>query len=318
MHEQRHTASPASGADYHSERDGRGREVTTTSGAGALERLGTFPPITNDDWRNMFLGQPTPINFDAARMVYDIAWFLVKDRATAEAIAITTFKVALSRLGGQQNAAVALPPPAAYTAWLASIANNEAHRILEEAAPRRKTSALMLEGNERDALFCADALAELRADDKLAMILKYRYNTPPSMISVALDMRPRRLARHFVDARQEWARHSTLPPATLATATPPDPIELPRSVQAYAKRDLKHSRLGYAWNEATDFPTIPMRDERREKWLTALAALVIVVLIMLAATRPWNAERPELVDPNSAPEIGLVDSNSAGADNTLS
>ena len=110
-----------------------------TPSPGALERLGTFPPVTNADWRNMFIGQPTPINSDAAQMVYDIAWLLVKDVAAAAEITVIVFRVALSRLE-------ALPTPAAYTAWLATITSNEAHRYLEETPTRRTSSALTADG----------------------------------------------------------------------------------------------------------------------------------------------------------------------------
>ncbi len=265
----------------------------------AIERLGTFPPVTGSDWRNMFLGQPTPINPDAAQMVYDISWFLVKDVAAAAEITVITFRVALSRLYD-------LPAPSAYTAWLGVIATNEAHRYLEESPTRRLSSALMPTGSEREALFLADTLAEMRADHKLAMILRYRYNTPPSVITMALDMRPRRLARLFVKAREEFARESSLPPAMLASATPPRTRQLPRSVEAYSKKELKPAVLGYPWLPS-GFPALPEREERRAKWLTAVLTLVLLVAIGLAITRPWSAERPQLVEPNAAGEILDID-----------
>ncbi|NNK91655.1 MAG: hypothetical protein HKO87_04405 [Acidimicrobiia bacterium] len=267
-----------------------------TSSSSAIEQLGSFPPVTGADWRNMFLGQPTPINPDAAQMVYDISWFLVKDVAAATEISVITFRVALSRLHD-------LPEPAAYTAWLGVIATNEAHRYLEEAPTRRLSSALIPTGAERDALFLADTLADMRADQKLAMLLRYRYNTPPGIITMALDMRPRRLARLFVKAREEFAQNSSLPPAMLAAAQPPRTKQLPRSVEAYSKKELRPSVLGYPWL-ASGFPALPEREERRAKWLTAVATIVLLVILALVVTRPWSAERPELIDPDaSAPPL---------------
>ena len=281
--------------------------MTTAPQGGMLERLGTFPPITNDDWRNMFIGQPTPINLDAAQMVYDIAWFMVKDVAAATEITVITFRVALSRLYD-------LPEPAAYTAWLGVIATNESHRYLEEAPTRRLTSALIPTGADREALFLADTLAEMRADHKLAVLLRYRYNTPPGVITMALDMRPRRLARLFVKAREEFAKNSSLPPAMLAAATPPRTTQLPRSVEAYSKRELRPSVLGYPWLES-GFPALPEREERRAKWLTALATLVLLVILALVVTRPWSAERPQLIDPDaSAPDAAVIVSDADGGE----
>lgn len=269
---------------------------TSTSPGGAIEQLGTFPPVTGADWRNMFIGQPTPINPDAAQMVYDISWFLVKDMAAATELTVITFRVALSRLHD-------LPEPAAYTAWLGVIATNESHRYLEEAPTRRLSSALIPTGAEREALFLADTLADMRADQKLAMLLRYRYSTPPGIITMALDMRPRRLARLFVKARDEFAQNSSLPPAMLAAANPPRSKQLPRSVESYSKRELRPSVLGYPWL-ASGFPALPEREERRAKWLTAVATIVLLVILALVVTRPWSAERPELIDPDaSAPSV---------------
>lgn len=260
---------------------------------GALERLGTFPPVTSADWRNMFLGQPTPINSDAAQMVYDVAWFLVKDVAAAVEVTLYTFRVALSRLKE-------LPPPNAYTAWLAAIASNEAHRYLEETPTRRTSSALIPDGPTRNANFLADTLASMRADYKLAMLLRYRYDTPPAIITLAIDMRPRRLARLFVKARAEFAAHSSLPPEALATAVPPRPGQLVRSVQAFSKKELKPAVLGYPWLES-DFPALPEREERRQKWMTAVVTLVLLAILAFALTKPWGAERPSF-----GPEEGAV------------
>jgi len=267
---------------------------------GALEQLGTFPPVTSTDWRNMFIGQATPINPDAARMVYDICWFLVKDVAAAAELTVITYRVALSRLHD-------LPEPAAYTAWLGVIATNEAHRHLEEAPTRRLSSALIPTGVEREALFLADTLAEMRADQKLALLLRYRYNTPPAIITMALDMRPRRLARLFVKAREEFAQNSSLPPAMLAAATPPRPKQLPHSVVAYSKKELKPSVLGYPWL-ASGFPALPEREERRAKWLTAVAVIVLLTILAVVLTQSWSAERPSLIEPDqgAAPAAGLV------------
>jgi hypothetical protein len=257
-----------------------------TPSPGALERLGTFPPVTNADWRNMFIGQPTPINSDAAQMVYDIAWLLVKDVAAAPEITVIVFRVALSRLE-------ALPTPAAYTAWLATITSNEAHRYLEETPTRRTSSALIGDGPEREAMFLADTLSAMRADYKLAMILRYRYNTPPMIVTMALDLRPRRLARLFVTARAEFAERSTLPPEALAQATPPRSADLVRSVQAYGKRELRTAVLGYPWLQS-EFPALPEREERRQKWVTAIVVIVLLVIATIILTNTWGAERPSL------------------------
>jgi hypothetical protein len=272
---------------------------TAPASSGALEQLGTFPPVTGADWRNMFIGQPTPINPDAAQMVYDISWFLVKDVAAATELTIITFRVALSRLHD-------LPEPVAYTAWLGVIATNEAHRYLEEAPTRRLSSALIPTGAQREALFLADTLAEMRADQKLAMLLRYRYNTPPGIITMSLDMRPRRLARLFVKAREQFAVNSSVPPAMLAAANPPTTKQLPRMVEAYSKRELRPSVLGYPWL-ASGFPALPEREERRAKWLTAVATIVLLVILALVITRPWSAERPELIDPDSSAPALIID-----------
>ncbi len=273
--------------------------MTDPTTTGSLERRGSFPPVTGADWRNMFLGRATPIDAEAAQVVYDVAWFLVKDVAAASELTAITFRVALSRLHD-------LPEPAAYTAWLTVIATNEAHRYLEESPTRRSSSALVPSRTDRDALFLADTLAEMRADHKLAMLLRYRYDTPPAIITMALDMRPRRLARLFVAAREEFAKHSTLPPTILASASPPPSRRLPTVVEPYSKRELRPSVLGYPWL-ASGFPARPEREERRAKWLTAVATIVLLVILALLVTRPWSADRPELIDPDAASEILVVD-----------
>lgn len=270
-----------------------------TSANTTLEQLGTFPPVTGADWRNMFYGAATPINPNAAQMVYDVSWFLVKDATAAADLTVVTFRVALSRLHD-------LPVPAAYTAWLASIASNEAHRYIEESPSRRLSSALLADDDSRDAHFLADTLADMRADHKLAILLRYRYNTPPQFITLALDMRPRKLARVFVTARNQFTANSSLSPSMLATATPPRPRPLPQVVETYGKRELRRSVLGYEFLDS-GFPIIPERDERRAKWVTAVLTLVILVTIGIVITRPWSAERPTLIDPNeTVVENGLV------------
>lgn len=260
----------------------------------ALEQLGTFPPVTGFDWRNMFPGAPTPINPNAAEMVYDICWFLVKDGAIAADLTVVTFRVALSRMHD-------LPAPAAYTAWLASIASNEAHRHLEEQPTRRLSSALLSGGSNRDAHFLADTLSEMRADYKLALLLRYRYNSAPKHITLALDMRPRKLGRVFVKARNEFTANSSIAPAMLATASPPRSDSLPQVVEPYEKRQLRRSVLGYEWLDS-GFPIIPERDERRAKWVTAILTALILLTIGIVITRPWSAERPTLIDPTEVVE----------------
>ena len=132
--------------------------------------------------------------------------------------------------------------------------------------------------------------------------------TPPAIITMSLDMRPRRLARLFVNAREEFARNSTLPPAVLAAATPPRSKQLPRSIVAYSKKELKPSVLGYPWL-ASGFPALPEREERRAKWLTLVAVIVLLTVLAVALTRNWSAERPTLIDPDqgAAPAAVMVD-----------
>ena len=262
--------------------------LTTNS----LERLGTFPPVTAADWRNMFFGTAMPVDTEAAQMVYDICWFIVKDGGVAADLTVVTFRVALSRFNEH-----CLPEPAAYTAWLGSIASNESHRHLEESPKRRLSSALLEGGGNREAFYLADTLSDMRADHKLALLLRYRYNTPPKYISMALDMRPRRLARLFVKAREQFAANSSIPPAMLARTNPPRIRPLPQIVEPYSKKEMRRKILGYEWLDS-DFPIIPERDERRARWLTLVLTAVILVTIAIVITNPWRAERPTLVDPN--------------------
>jgi hypothetical protein len=270
--------------------------TTTTS----LERLGSFPPVTASDWRNMFYGAPTPVNNEAAEMVYDICWFLVKDGNIATELTVVTFRVALSRFNEHH-----LPSPAAYTAWLASIASNEAHRHLEEQPTRRLSSALLEGGSDREAFYLADTLSEMRADYKLALLLRYRFNTHPRFISMALDMRPRKLARVFVKAREQFGTNSSISPAMLARASPPRTRTLPQVVEPYDRREMRAKILGYQWLDS-EFPIIPERDERRAKWMTAVLTAFILVAIALVITNPWGAERPSLVDPD-IPVVETID-----------
>lgn len=265
----------------------------------AIERLGTFPPVTAADWRNMFYGAPTPINPEAAQMVYDVCWFLVKDGNVANQLTIVTFRVALSRFAEHR-----IPDPAAYTAWLASIASNEAHRHLEENPTRRRSSALLEGGSDREAFFLADALASQRADHKLALLLRYRYATPPKFICLALDMRPRKLARVFVKAREDFATNSSMSPAAFGKIDPPLSRDLPQVVEQYSDREMKPKYLGYGWHQS-DFPIIPERDERRAKWVTAVLTVLILVVVAVVITNT-RAERPTLGDPNP-PVVETID-----------
>lgn len=270
--------------------------TTTTS----VERLGSFPPVTAGDWRNMFYGERTPVNPEAAQMVYDVCWFLVKDGTVAAELTVVTFRVALSRFNEHR-----MPDPAAYTAWLASIASNEAHRHLEEFPTRRLSSALLEGGSSREAFYLADTLSEMRADYKLALLLRYRYNTPPKYISMALDMRPRRLARVFVKAREQFSANSSIAPAMLGRANPPRNRSLPQIIEPYGKKEMRRKILGYEWLDS-EFPIIPERDERRAKWVTAVLTAVILIAIGVVITNPWGAERPSFVEPDP-PAVETID-----------
>ena len=261
-----------------------------------------FPPRTPADWRVLTVDGTNPIDPIAARRVYDLIWFYVQDQEAAARLTALTFRVALSRIKE------GLPTPSAYTPWLAVIATNEAHRYLESEPTQRPASALSESASDRDALFLADAIREMRADQKLAMLLRYRYDVPPALIAIALDMRPRRLARLFVKARQHFAKESTLPPSMFAVATPPPPNQtLATNLASYPQRDLKPKRLGYMWLDYSGFPTFPERDERKAKWLTALVTALLLLVLAIGISRPWSAERPELVDPSAQDAILLLD-----------
>ena len=263
-----------------------------TEASTTLEPYGTFPPITAGDWRNMYYDSPLVINHNAAVMVYDVIWFFVKDEEEALRLTVVTFRIAVSRYNSH-----ALPPPEAYTAWLASIASNEAHQYLEEVDGRRPSSALSdFEERHRSAYFLADTLQEMRADYKLALILRYRYDVTPLYLSHALDLRPRKVARLFVKAREEFAANSSMKPHMLLQAIPPRNGALPQVVEPYSKREMSHKVLGYDWRDS-DFPVIPERDERRSKWATLIIVSIILVAVGIFVTRPGSAERPSLVDP---------------------
>ena len=275
--------------------DVTGNEATMQQTPSPLE--GTeptgFPPRTPADWRVMVHDGTSPIDPIAARRVYDLIWFYVQDQEAAARLTALTFRVALSRIDE-------LPTPSAYVPWLAVIATNEAHRYLESEPTQRPASALAASASDRDARFLADALREMRADQKLAMLLRYRYEVSPALIAIALDMRPRRLARLFVKAREHFGKESTLPPSMFAVATPPPPTQpLATELAPYPPRDLKPKRLGYMWLDYSGFPTFPERDERKAKWLTALVTAVLLLAIGIGISRPWSAERPELVDPSA-------------------
>ena len=267
-------------------------ETTTT-----LEPYGTFPPVTAGDWRNMYFDSPLVVNHNAAAMVYDVCWFLVKDEAEALRLTVITFRIAVSRYNAH-----ALPPPPAYAAWLASIASNEAHQYLEEVAGRRTSSALLeIEDRHRSAHFLADTLQEMRADYKIALILRYRYDVTPLYLSHALDLRPRKVARLFVKAREEFSVNSSMKPQMFLQAVPPRTGALPQVVEPYSKREMSHKILGYDWRES-DFPVIPERDERRSKWATVIIVAIILVVVAIFITRPGSAERPSLIDPAGVQE----------------
>jgi len=261
---------------------------TTTS----LEAYGTFPPITAADWRNMYYDSPLVINPSAAQMVYDVCWFLVKDETEALRLTVITLRIAISRYNDH-----AMPPPQAYAPWLASIASNEAHGALESATPRRTSSPLLDASNaHRDAYFLADTLSEMRAEYKLALLLRYRYDTSPLYLSHALDLRPRKVARVFVKARAEFSSNSSMQPTMLLHTNPPRTMSLPQVVEPYSKREMRRSVLGYSWLES-DFPIIPERDERRSKWVTLAATAMILIVVAVVLTQPWSALRPTLIDP---------------------
>lgn len=278
-------------------------EMATTQSR-AETQPGYFPPITAHDWSAMEYGKPTAINPDAARMVYDVCWFILKDGDAAIDTTIVTFRIALSRFNDHK-----LPPPEAYTSWLSAIASNEAHRVLEQDQTVRPSSALLEADSERAAHFLADALAELRADHKLLMLLRYRYNTAPEYMSKALDMRPRRLAKVLSTAREEFSVHSTHAPTMLAGTNPPLTRQLPMLVEPYGKKEMKRSVLGYEWLKGSDFPLIPERDEVRTKWITLALTVLLVVMIAVILNNSFGAERPTLIEPGAVVENGMMETD---------
>ena len=260
---------------------------------------GYFPPISAHDWGEMHYGEPTAINPNAARMVYDVCWLILKDGDAAIDITIVTFRIALSRFNDHK-----MPPPEAYTSWLSAIASNEAHRYLEENRTVRHSSALLEGDSDRAAHFLADTLSELRADHKLLLILRYRYNTPPEYMSKALDMRPRRLAKLLTRAREEFSAHGPHAPSMLSGANPPLTRQLPTLVEPYGKKEMKRSVLGYEWLKS-DYPLIPERDEIRSKWITFALTILIIIVVAAILTNSFGAERPTLIEPG-APD-GVVE-----------
>jgi|GEM_PF-1351515 len=270
--------------------------LVMTETSTALERLGTFPPITSSDWRNMFYDQPLAVNKNAARMVYDVCWFLVKNEDVALDLTVITFRISLSRFNDHS-----MPLPAGYSAWLASIASNEAHRKLEDSPLLKPSSALLDDGPDRDAHYLADTLAEMRADYKLALLLRYRYDTPSKYLSMALDLRPRKVAQLLVKAREAFAANSSVRPSTFAEVTPPLSKPLPHIVEPYKDREMKRKVLGYDWLDS-DFPVIPEREERRARWITLVLTAIILIGVSVAVTQPWSAERPTLIEPDAIVE----------------
>ena len=153
----------------------------------------------------------------------------------------------------------------------------------------------------RDAHYLADTLANMRADYKLALLLRYRYDVPPVYLSHALDMRPRKVARLFIKAREQFAANSSMQPHMLVQANPPRRVDLPQVVEPYSKREMRRTVLGYDWLDS-DFPIIPERDERRSKWVTLVVTAIILVAVAFIVTKPWSAERPSLIDPTEIEE----------------
>lgn len=271
-------------------------DYVMSDAASTLDRAGAFPPLTPRDFALLAPGQPTALTPDATRMVYDVCWYLVKDERTALDLTVVTFRIAVQRFHEH-----ALPTPEAYTAWLASIASNEAHRALEENRSLKPSSPLLEDGPDRDAHYLADTLAELRADHKLALLLRYRYDTPAKYLSFALDLRPRKVADLLVKARADFAANSSIQPSVLADANPPLQADLPLVVEPYSKKEMRRKVLGYDWL-GSDFPVIPEREERRARWVTLALTAFIIATVSVIVTRPWSAERPVLVDPNPVVE----------------
>lgn len=256
-----------------------------------------FPPISAHDWAGVTQWQRAKINPNAARMVYDVCWFILKDQDASIAVTRATFGIALHRFGLGK-----MPAAEAYTSWLTTIASNEAHRHLEENRALRHSSALLEADEDRAAHFLADALSELRIDYKLLLILRYRFNASPQAMSKALDMRPRRVARVIDDARKEFKVHSSHSPSMLGGTHPPLSQELPVHADPYDKKEMHRNELGYEWL-GTHYPYIPERDELRTKWITFALTMVIVFMLAILATRPFGAERPTLIEPDAQVEI---------------
>lgn len=274
-------------------------EQMTNTQPEATATPGYFPPISERDWRAVKSGQDILLSPNATRMVYDVSWFILKDGDAAIDTTINTFRIALKRFNDEK-----LPSPEAYTSWLSAIASNEAHRHLEGNRALRHSSALLggVGGEaERSAHFLADALSELRADHKLLLLLRYRYNTPADYMSRALDMRPRRVAKALTKARFEFGANSSHSLTTLAETNPPLTGTLPTSVDPYGKKEMKRNVLGYEWL-GSGYPLIPERDEIRTKWITFALTLLIVVLVAAILTNPFGAERPTLLEPDAVVE----------------
>ncbi len=256
-----------------------------------------FPPISAHDWSGMRYGERTAINPNAARMVYDVCWFILKDGEASIATTEAVFGVALHRFSVHK-----LPEPEAYTSWLTAIASNEAHRQLEDDRALRHSSALLEADEDRPAHFLADALSELRVDYKLLLILRYRFNSNAEFMSKALDMRPRRIARMIDQARKQFKEHSSHAPSMLAGTHPPLNLPLPTHAEPYEKKQMKRAYLGYEWLR-NDYPYIPERDELRTKWITFALTLVLVAMLAVLLTKPFGAERPTLIQPEAPIEI---------------
>lgn len=256
-----------------------------------------FPPISARDWAGMTYGTPTAINPNAARMVYDVCWFILKDGEAAIRVTKITFAIALHRFSQQK-----MPEPAAYTSWLTAIASNEAHRLLEQDRSLRHSSALLEADSDRPAHFLADALSELRIEHKLLLILRYRFNTSPEFLSKSLDLRPRRIAQMLDDARKGFREHSSHSPRMLAGTHPPLNLALPTHATPYTDKQMRRSHLGYDWLKS-DYPLIPERDEVRTKWITFALTVLIVCILAAILTNPFGAERPTLIDPTAPAEV---------------
>ena len=61
----------------------------------ALVEPGYFPPISAHDWSQMQYGESVAINPNAARMVYDVCWFILKDGDAALETTTITFRICL-------------------------------------------------------------------------------------------------------------------------------------------------------------------------------------------------------------------------------